>query len=254
MLRVEEPTRLRPYIKGSPMKVRSPPAKLPKHPAALSKETRRASFVEPSTRNYGRKVGIPLATVAIVALSCDALLIKMAGDAGASPAVVIIVKYGASTVVMSLIIATMHGIDRWYPQQSGPLLEKPTPRGWYYMGYAVLLGALESICYTLGFTYTTSANVLAFAALGPMWSAIMTWLYLSIIVPLRTRIAVGIALLGCGVVAYGVRNEFGADGTVESVMGILCAIAAGIVGAANFTVYQVRARERTLGPRACPAS
>lgn len=232
---------LQPFIRGSP--------RLPRHPAALSKQGRRASFVEPATRRSGRKLGIPLAALAIFGISCDALLIKLAGDAGASAAVVVIVKYGAITFFMALILAAMRVIDVVRPPASGPLLQRPTPRGAWYMCYASVLCTLESLSYTLGFAYTTSANVLAFAALAPMWSALFTWFYLSIIVPARTRVAVSVGLLGSGIVAYGVRDEFGAGATFAATFGIVCAIGAGVVAAANFTVHQVR---RAAGDRNLP--
>lgn len=104
---------------------------------------------------------------------------------------------------------------------------------------------------TLGFAFTTSANVLAFAAIAPVWAALMSWPALGARVPRRTVAASAVALCGSVVIGFGfagVGRSAGGAG-VREVLGLVFAISTGLCAAAQFTLIQsaaVRAPETNM--------
>mmetsp|Transcript_31026 Transcript_31026/g.71245 ORF Transcript_31026/g.71245 Transcript_31026/m.71245 type:complete len:257 (-) Transcript_31026:246-1016(-) len=111
------------------------------------------------------------------------------------------------------------------------------------------------MCYALGFFFTTSANVLAFASLAPVWAALMSWPALKTIPPRRTLVACVFALAGSVVIGLG----FGLGGPTDAsqtetyrtyrALGLSFAVCTGISAAAGLTLIQkasIRAPETNM--------
>jgi drug/metabolite transporter (DMT)-like permease len=216
-------------------------APLPPHTKQLRAGMRRATWIEPSTLARGRRLGFPLAVLSVTALSFDGLLIKLASGAGASPAMAVIVTYAAATFTMLLAFVAVLIADRMGYRRS-PMREwmrAPTALGLRHVYFATLVSAALNFCFTLGYAFTSAANVLAFAALAPTWTAGLSWVWLRIPLPRRTLAAVIVGLAGSVLVVIGVQLDFEATGGGDlAVLGMICAIGTGVFMALKLTSFQ----------------
>lgn len=107
-----------------------------------------------------------------------------------------------------------------------------------------------SVMYTafmVALTLTSVANVLITMALGPMVTAIFSWLFLKRTLPMRTWLAIGVA--GAGIV-WMFAGELAQGG---SLLGSLVACAVPLAGAINLIVLQSVGERAGEAPDMLPA-
>lgn len=100
---------------------------------------------------------------------------------------------------------------------------------------------LSGVCWSVMFTafmvaltLTTVANVLVTMAVGPLFTAVLAWLFAGHRLPLRTWLA--IAAAGAGIAwMYGSQFSLGAG---PQLLGTLVALCVPLAGAVNWTVVQ----------------
>lgn len=190
-----------------------------------------------------RNVGLLLALMGVLAVASDGMLLKLAFRGGASPASAAILKYSSSGITMCVVLGMLAATDRERAARMDktplPLLPWPSPVGWRYVLASAVLNVLLEMCYSLGFAFTTSANVLAFASLAPVWAAFMSWPALGVRVPRRTMVACVFALAGSIVIGFGFAGiGTGGDAGVIASLGLAFAIGTGICAAAQLTLIQ----------------
>lgn len=182
--------------------------------------------------NAMRRLGLPLAVVSSFGVASDGLLVKLGIRDGLSDAAVVIWKYVAASVAMAAILCALWAVDRLGWSGSEPFITWPSPLGRRYIAVASVVMVCIEICYTLGFAFTTSANVLAFSSLAPLWSALFSRLLLNSRAPMRTLVAAVVALAGSIVVAVGVglgseEGRTAGEPLSRRVLGTLLAVGTG---------------------------
>jgi len=199
---------------------------------------------DPASRRRTRRIGLSLGVFGTLAVAADGLLLKLAFASGASAAVAVIYKYFAAAATMVLFLTAAHMRDRLV-KGSGkglePFLPVPSRLGVKYIVMSAGLNIILEMCYALGFFFTTSANVLAFASLAPVWTTLFSWPALKTIPPRRTLVACVFALAGSVVIGLG----FGLAGSADQsqtetfrALGLSFAVGTGISAAAQFTLIQ----------------
>jgi drug/metabolite transporter (DMT)-like permease len=188
-----------------------------------------------------RNKGLALALVAMLSVPADGLLLKLAFARGSSPASAAIFKYGSSSAAMAAFLAALAWRDRYaLPKGAPPMLPMPSRLGWKYVLGSSVLNVWLELSYTLGFAFTSSANVLAFASIAPVWAALMSWPVFGVFVPRRTLLACGAALAGSITIAIG--YDIGAALSVaertRASAGLAFAISTGFAAAAQLTTIQ----------------
>mmetsp|Transcript_19165 Transcript_19165/g.51614 ORF Transcript_19165/g.51614 Transcript_19165/m.51614 type:complete len:347 (-) Transcript_19165:239-1279(-) len=186
----------------------------------------------------GRRWGLPLTVVSMIGISVDGLLVKLAIQDGLSPATAVIGKYVFATTALICFLALLYVLDKHGVSGKSPFICMPSALGWKHIAAAAFLTTLVELCYTLGFHYTTSANVLAFSSLAPLWSALLSKLWLKVHVPRRTIIASLLALAGSVVVAVGVGFEALTGDVGIQILGLLLAIGTGVFVGFVVTIVQ----------------
>jgi drug/metabolite transporter (DMT)-like permease len=187
------------------------------------------------------EAGIALAFFAAFAVSSDGVLVKLASRDGASVPAIMILKSTTAAVTTVVLQLTIEPLIAAYRRErfACPALSR--------MGVLhILIGGVFSgvvfAGFTLAFYLTTSANVLAFTALAPIWTSLLTKPVLGEVVRWRTVWANVGALLGSAVVVTGVALSSQAEGDERSVedgvAGIVCAIVTGISSAFFFTTIR----------------
>jgi drug/metabolite transporter (DMT)-like permease len=117
----------------------------------------------------------------------------------------------------------------------------PSRLGWQYIAVVAVFNVVMEMCYLLGFFFTTSANVLAFASLAPVWAALMSVPALGLRVPRRTVIACIFALAGSVVIGLGFGLGSSTDATQTETyraLGLIFAVGTGLSSAAMCTTVQ----------------
>ena len=107
-----------------------------------------------------------------------------------------------------------------------------------------------SVMYTafmVALTLTSVANVLITMALGPMVTAIFSWLFLKRTLPMRTWLAIGVAAAG---IVWMFAGELAQGG---SLLGSLVACAVPLAGAINLIVLQSVGERAGEAPDMLPA-
>lgn len=162
-----------------------------------------------------------------------------------APAQAAIFKYSSSAATMACFLASLAARDRRRAKGTPALVPWPSATGWRYVLASATLNVFLEMCYTLGFAFTTSANVLAFAAIAPVWAALMSWPALGLRVPRRTVVACAFALAGSVVIGLSFRATLGTSATgadegarTRDALGLVFAIGTGITAAAQLTLIQ----------------
>lgn len=192
-----------------------------------------------------RRRGLLLAAVSVVGVSADGLLVKLSIRDGASPAATLIFKYASGAAGMAGILFSLMIVDRRFAKDEwSPFITRPTKLGWQYIAAGTLLMILIEVCYTLGFNYATSATVVAFASLAPIWTVLLSKPFLGLSVPLRTVVASGCCLAGSVVVGLGIgldtslNTSLSGQAEERRVVGLVCAIGTGLFLGAYITLVQ----------------
>jgi drug/metabolite transporter (DMT)-like permease len=100
------------------------------------------------------------------------------------------------------------------------------------------------ICFMLALTLTSTANTLIVLAVAPLITAVLAWKVLKTPIPLRTWLAIAIAMVGIvWMFAGGLRIE-----SPTSLLGMLVAFGAPLASAINFVVLKKRGQSVDLIP------
>ena len=104
--------------------------------------------------------------------------------------------------------------------------------------------AIMFICFMLALTLTSTANTLIVLAIAPLLTAVLAWAVLKAAIPLRTWLAIAIAMAGITwMFAGGLSIE-----SPTSLMGMLIAFGAPLASAINFVVLKRRGQSVDLIP------
>lgn len=95
--------------------------------------------------------------------------------------------------------------------------------------------SLGTFCFLYSVTNTSAANTLLISATAPVFAALMSIVFLSESIPLRTWGTIGGALLGIGVIGYGSMSGQGGH-----IMGDIAAVAGALSMAVTFTIARAR--------------
>lgn len=177
----------------------------------------------------GRTRGIAFAFLAALALANDGMLCKLGAAYGASPAISVAVKNGMATVSIALALLARGACG-------APCA--PHARSMAHLVVGTLFCAMVEGGFTLAFQLTTSANVLSFTALAPIWGALMSRAQLRERVRAHTSAACALALCGSLVVASGVARSASGDTPLPGrapVAGTLVALLVGLSIAGHAT-------------------
>lgn len=187
----------------------------------------------------GHRLGIVAALAGVLLISSDGLLVKLAGISGASAASIVIFKglFGASMMLGGIVCRR---VAEWRAATpAAPLEWAPSREGLRHIVIGAFLAAFLFIGFTLSFHFTTSANVLAFTALSPIWASLLTKPVLGEPLLWRTIIANAGALVGTAIVVTGVALRAGdAVATSTSVLGTGLAILTGIASGFYYTTIR----------------
>ncbi len=166
--------------------------------------------------------GILLATMGILIISPDGLLLRLAGDAGLWEAAFI--RTLAMGVGLSSILLAWH---RW------ALPTELVRLGWGGMA-SILLLSLSNIAFVAAMAETTVANTLVIFAATPLFGAVLGRLFIGETVHSATWLAIAVAISGIGLI---VGNSYGglAAGSRE---GDAIALLTAILIAANLVVLR----------------
>lgn len=100
--------------------------------------------------------------------------------------------------------------------------------------------AVMFVCFMVALSLTTVANTLLVMSVGPLVTAVLTWIVLRVPVPRRTWFAIGAAMLG---MAWMFARGGGALPGGNHVLGMLIAFAVPLAAAVNLvTLQKTRAR------------
>mmetsp|Transcript_13343 Transcript_13343/g.39302 ORF Transcript_13343/g.39302 Transcript_13343/m.39302 type:complete len:453 (-) Transcript_13343:367-1725(-) len=173
--------------------------------------------------------GLCCALIAAVGLASDGLTVKLAQDEGFSPAAVLTLKAAFATAFLCFALTVTDAIGH-APGGTGGRLPSLRIRGRReisHLAVGAAAFAIGNICYTLGFQFTTVANLLALAALSPLWAALLSRPMLGEPIRLRTVLSTALAACGVVVVVVGVAltadidRVFARDSALGSLLGLL---------------------------------
>ncbi|WP_456268616.1 DMT family transporter [Kushneria sp. AK178] len=159
--------------------------------------------------------GLTLATLGIVVLSFDSLLVRLAATDGWN----IAFWRGA---LMALIMGALYCQPR-------RLATLNVQRGASLVSAALL--AAISLLFVMAVMHTRVANVVVILSTAPLFAAIFTRLFLQERVATRTWVAIGLAMLGLVIV-------FAGSLTGEGLLGDLYALGAAMAVGANLTLLR----------------
>ncbi len=157
---------------------------------ALSGRKITALFCRPTNRREEYRTGAALATVGVIVVSFDALLVRLCATDGWS------VSFWrglfmAAAIGVALLIQVRRGASLSLQNSLPALLT------------ASLLMACSSISLVLAFTLTATANAVVILSASPLFSALFSWIWLREKCPPRTLAAIGIAMTGVLMVVFG---------------------------------------------------
>lgn len=190
----------------------------------------------------GHEFGILLAFFGAIAVSSDGVLVKLAAQDGASLPMIMVFKSCMAAVTLS---ALQLSVEPLLARMRGQRHECPrlTLRGLQFIIAGGCFSAAVFAGFTLAFFLTTSANVLAFTALAPIWTSLLTKPVLGEPLLWRTVWANLGALVGTAVVVTGVailgEDDSAQRPIIYDVVGILVAIATGLSQASMFTTIRL---------------
>lgn len=177
-----------------------------------------------------------LCFLAAVCLGSDGMLVKYAVASGSkSTASTLVFKMAFATVGLFIVLLVDQMCCR--PHDSGPLI--PSRSGLVHIILAAFFSALVQISFTLGFSFTKSANVLAFASLSPIWGSLIALIFLKEPMLCRTVIASALSLVGAIVVVIGIRRGGDSDAPMaRTVIGSAFGLLTGVANAAQLCVVK----------------
>eukprot|EP00448_Togula_jolla_P014514 CAMPEP_0170572000 /NCGR_PEP_ID=MMETSP0224-20130122/1979_1 /TAXON_ID=285029 /ORGANISM="Togula jolla, Strain CCCM 725" /LENGTH=366 /DNA_ID=CAMNT_0010894453 /DNA_START=1 /DNA_END=1102 /DNA_ORIENTATION=- len=190
-------------------------------------------------------LGVLVAFIGVCAVSSDGLLVKLAAQEDASVAAILFFKSISGFIVVSLIILAEATIRVGPRIWCGKVWRSLTRMGLIHLLVAGTTNFVVLAGFTLAFQYTTSANVLSFTALSPIWASLLTRPVLGEAVPPRTIVANVLALLGSAIVVVGISlaGDQGEHELSESIVGTVIAVFTGF-GAAGIAVTMRSAASR----------
>ncbi|ART63321.1 DMT family transporter [Kushneria marisflavi] len=159
--------------------------------------------------------GLMLATVGIVVLSFDSLLVRLAGTDGWNIA---FWRGALMAIVMGLFYCQRRRLATLNAHRGVSLIS------------AGLLAAI-SLLFVMAVMHTRVANVVVILSTAPLFAAIFTRLFLQEQVAARTWIAIGLAMLGLVIV-------FAGSLTGEGLLGDMYALGAAMAVGANLTLLR----------------
>lgn len=165
-----------------------------------------------------RRRGTLLATVGVLALSFDALLVRLASAGGAE---VVFWRGLLMAIALSAVLRMRHG--RW---PRAVLRDGGAPALLVAVGFAATL-----TLFVLAVLHTRVANVVVILAAAPLFAALFSGVFLREWVPLRTWLAIALSLAGIALV-------FGGSVGPGNWRGDLFALAAAVVVGGNFTLLR----------------
>ncbi len=153
--------------------------------------------------------GLLIALGGVLLVSFDALLVRLA----VAPHWDIIFWRGL------LIGATLAG----WMLVSGQRLSLPArARDRLLLGMTVFMLSLNTILFVLSVAHTAAANTVVILAAAPFFAALFSWLFLREMMPLRTWVAIVVAVSGVAVVFGGGVGGGGASGDLYALILALC--------------------------------
>jgi len=121
-----------------------------------------------------------------------------------------------------------------WPGRLGP---GPAPAFGRYEGLASLAFAASSLLFVGAVFFTTIANALLLVSAMPLFAALMAWLILREVVPLRTWLAVVAGMAAMAVILSGTLEQGLGGGAL---IGDLCALGTAVAMAGMLTVFRAR--------------
>lgn len=118
--------------------------------------------------------GIALSVFTVLGLSCDSLLVKLAARDGVSLPMGLTFKTMFAAATLSTLLAARAAI-------SGQRVNLSLRGSWppsletRHVLVGVFFFFFQSIAFTMGFSLTTAANMLALTSLSPFWAALYAW-------------------------------------------------------------------------------
>ncbi len=137
-----------------------------------------------------------------------------------------------NALALGLALTVLRGPALWFGLMHSPAV----------VWFSGVCWAVMYTAFMLALTLTSVANVLVSMAIGPMVTALFSWVFLRRRLPLRSWLAIGAASLGIAWMFGGEVREGG------SLLGSLVACAVPLAGAANLTILQ-RVGERQAESR-----
>jgi drug/metabolite transporter (DMT)-like permease len=189
--------------------------------------------------------GVLSGFLAALSVGCDGLFVKLASRDGASLPFTMAFKAGTGVCFLLVIMLIQRALSPSAPPHikagSGPRSGWPSTAAVAHISFGALSSGIMSSGFTLAFYYATSANVLAFTALSPIWTALLARPVLGITLPWRTVWANLGALVGVAVVVVGVALEAEGDAprsARDTALGTGFAIVTSITAALYFTTIR----------------
>lgn len=184
--------------------------------------------------------GILLALFGAIAVSSDGVLVKLAAQDGASVPMIMVFKSATAAATLAALQLT---VEPALALARGQTYAHPriTRSSVKYIAMCGVFSAIVFAGFTLAFFLTTSANVLAFTALAPIWTSLLTKPVLGEPLLWRTIWAnvgalVGTAIVVAGVATSGERSD---RPIFFDVVGILIAITTGLSSACYFVTIRL---------------
>lgn len=213
-------------------------------------ETRRAQ--------RARTVGLALALMAVAIISLSGPTTNLAFRNGATTASVLVFAgiFGIATMIFARpllgllrkkllagdeepnLVVNRLSFAQWL--RSG----LPSRAGLQHVLLAGFFAGTNGICFTFGFNLTSVANVLAFATLAPVWTALLSWLVLKTRLRRRTVVAMVGAVIGGLIICYGKGLSFDGSASIDrrEGYGLAFGVCTGLTLAGLFTTIGSAAR------------
>ncbi|KAJ1638439.1 hypothetical protein T492DRAFT_944674 [Pavlovales sp. CCMP2436] len=191
----------------------------------------------------GHTAGVSLGLLAALSVSSDGLLVKLASRDGAYLSTIMIVKAGTGVgfLLIFFFLFALVTVCKEGSMRSLARYAIPSRVGVVHVMFGGGASGIMSLGFTLAFYYATSANVLAFTALTPVWAALLTKPVLNMRLPWRTIWCNAGALAGTAVVVVGVALESVGDAprsARDTTLGTLFAIMVSVTAAAYLTTIR----------------
>lgn len=129
-----------------------------------------------------RVKGVIIATIGVLLVTPDAVLIRTATHLGAPRIMVVFWKLAFNFGIGSLIVVVMEAINGHSVRDT----VRRACEGGQYMLLAIFLQALIGVSFPMSFLLTFAANALLCVSLSPIWSAFLGWFLLKDDLPSRT--------------------------------------------------------------------